>query len=253
MSLPRRLLLPIAALQIAVPALPQFVNWQDTVGDSAAEGLRRAPESPPGVFFAIWGPIFLSFLAFAVYAALRNTHLSRRLAPPLCIAGVLASVWMLVEQAGGPMLVTYPVLLALAAAAWTSARRFDQMRGLGGSPAKFTADIATGLYAGWMTVATAIATTDSVRAVTGAANTDAVWQFLLLALAIAAGGALVAFTRITRSIWYVAALAWGLCGIVVNLWFTVDLHVPAVATATLALALIARRVLKGANGAMDTP
>ncbi|MEL6753757.1 MAG: hypothetical protein AAFO57_07010, partial [Pseudomonadota bacterium] len=129
--------------------------------------------------------------------------------------------------------------------------RFDRTRGTGGSPGRWVADVATGLLAGWMTLATALSTTDLLRQTLGLGNTDAEWWMLALTLAIAVGVALFAFARVTASPYYVIALAWGLIGIVINLWSNVQLHVPAVLTGLLALILILRRILVGASGVQD--
>lgn len=246
----RYALLPLAVLQISVPALPALVSWQSSIGESPADPMLRAPESPPGPFFAIWGVIFAFYLAFAVYAALRDSPLSRHLAPPLALAAIFSASWMLIVQTHGQVLWAHPVLLALTASTFWAAFRFDQMRGLGGSPAKFIADGATGLFAGWMTLATAISQTDFTRDLLGMANTDAVWWFLLHALTIAVLGALFVFARISRSPFYIIALAWGLLGVVINLWWLTGLHAPAFITAATALALLAYRLRHGANGAL---
>lgn len=237
----RHALLPLALLQIAMPTLPGWVDWASPIGGNGVAGPLRAPESPPGVFFAIWGVIFPAYLLFALIAWREDTTLTRRLAVPLAVTGVFGALWMLVEQIYPLSVINYPVLLCLAAAAFWSAARFDQMRGLGGSPQKFIADLCTGLYAGWMTAATAIATTSLVRAVMGLGETDAVWPMLMLALVVAGGLALIAFHRISRSPWYVAALAWALTGIVINNWFLVGQHVPAVATAVFGFFLLRHR------------
>lgn len=248
----RYVLLPLGLLQILVPALPALVSWQSTIGESPADPLLRAPESPPGPFFAIWGVIFTFYLAFAIYAALHDSQLSRRLAPPLALAAIFSVSWMLIVQSVGQVAAAHPVLLALTASTFWAAYRFDQMRGLGGSAPKFIADGATGLFAGWMTLATAISQTDFTRDLLGMANTDAVWWFLLHALAIAVLGALFVFARISRSPFYVIALAWGLAGVILNLWTLTGLHVPAVVTAAIAFALLAFRMRHGANGALRT-
>ena len=244
----RHVLLPLALLQIVMPTLPLWADWASPIGGNGVSGPARAPESPPGVFFAIWGVIFPTYLLFALIAWREDTTLTRRLASPLAITGVLGALWMLVEQFIPLSVINYPVLLCLAAAAFWSAVRFDQMRGLGGSPQKFIADLCTGLYAGWMTAATAIATTSVVRTVLGLGETDAVWPMLTLALIVAGGLALIAFHRVTRSPWYVAALAWALIGIVINNWFLVGQHVPAVATAVFGLLLLHHRFRLYPNG-----
>ncbi|MEO0466770.1 MAG: hypothetical protein AAF216_09520 [Pseudomonadota bacterium] len=243
-------LLPIALLQAGAPALHILIPGLEPIGGSAESGLLRAPESPPGIFFAIWLPIFLGFIAFAGYALFKDTPLSRRLAVPLVLTGLIASSWQVISQVMDGSVLAYPFLLALAFAAWWSAYRFDEMRGLGWGWPTVAADLTTGLYAGWMTVAAAISTTSTIRTLTGLGATDHVWPMLISSLVIAASGALLAFARITRSHWYVVALAWGLTGIIINTWSITGMNVGAVLTGCVALWVLRRRFTLGATGAM---
>lgn len=249
-SLAQRALLPIAIVQLIVPALPSL-GIGDPIGDSASEAMMRAPETPPGPFFAIWGVIFLAYLGFAVWAQRSSQYVIRSITPPLAMAGLMSILWMLMRQARLNDYAVHAVLLALFVAAFIAAQRFDRTRGTGGSPGRWVADVATGLLAGWMTLATALSTTDLLRQTLGLGNTDAEWWMLALTLAIAVGVALFAFARVTASPYYVIALAWGLIGIVINLWSNVQLHVPAVLTGLLAIILILRRILHGASGVQD--
>lgn len=245
----RLALLPIALIQAIAPGLFLLIPGFERIGSEAEIGLLRAPESPPGVFFAIWLPIFVGYLLSAVHALRSDTQLTQRLSVPLAMTGLLGTLWQLMTVAMGETLLAYPVLLALAGAAWWSAYRFDERRGTETGAPSLIADLTTGLYAGWMTLAVAISTTTTIRTITGLGTTDQVWPMLILALNIAVAAALVAFARITRSPWYVAALAWGLLGIIINTWALTGMNVGAVLTAVVAIWLLQRRFRLGAKGA----
>lgn len=234
----RYALLPIALIQIAMPGLPFVLDWAVSVGSDGPQGAMREPESPPGAFFGIWGVIFLAYLVFGLIALVRDSEVVRRMAAPLVLVALAGSAWMLVEQTWPETWLSYPILLVMLAASFWAARRFDEMRGLGGSPTKFVADLTSGLYAGWLTVAAAISTTDQVRGALGLGPTDVPWAMLALALAIAGGLAVIAFRFVTRSLWYVVALGWGLLGIAVNTWSLTGQHVLALATLAFGAGLV---------------
>lgn len=250
MSWTRRALLPVAIAQCAAPFLHALAPGGRPIGSDTETAMLRAPEDPPGAFFAIWALIFAFYLAFAIFALVRDEPLTRRLAPPLLAAGGLGTAWMLGEQLGAPLIWQAPVLFAMAAASWWGAWRFDHMRGLGGSAPKFIADATTGLLAGWLSLASAITALALVRAMFGIAATDSVWPMLLMGLGLASLAALAAGHWVTRSPWFTAALLWGFFGIALNNWTLTGLHVPAVAAATVWLALFWHRFAEPPHGAM---
>jgi hypothetical protein len=247
-SLAQRALLPIALVQLAVPVLPQLGVGAE-IGDSPQEVMLRAPETPPGPFFAIWGVIFLAYLGTAIWAQRSSEYVVRSVTPPLALAGLASITWMLMRQARLSDFAVHGVLLALFVAAYIAAERFDRTRGMGGSPGRWVMDVTTGLLAGWMTLAVSLSTTNLVRTTLGLGNTDAEWWMLGLALLIALGAALFAFARVTASPYFVIALAWGLAGVVLNLWVNVQLHVPALLAGFLTVGLLYRRSRYGASGA----
>lgn len=237
-----RLALPLAATALClIPLLPAF-GLGDRIGAGAPIGRDRPPEAPAGWAFAIWAPIFALYAGFSVLAMFVSTHLTRRLAGPLVIAGLAGAVWMLLRQQGAGALSAFPVLVAMTAASLLAAARYEAMRGLGGSPGKALADLLTGLMSGWLCVAVAVSLPGLVRPALALGPTDAVWPFLSMSLV-----ALVILVRISRrlvttSVWYRLAVGWGVLGMVANLWMATDLHVPAVATAAVgAWAILAQR------------
>ena len=82
----RKLLLPVAALQLLAAYVPTALELAPSIGERAtADGIP--PELPLGPFFAIWGVIFLAYISFAIYALRNETELTRRLSAPLAFSG----------------------------------------------------------------------------------------------------------------------------------------------------------------------
>ncbi|MEO1406745.1 MAG: hypothetical protein AAFV54_09685, partial [Pseudomonadota bacterium] len=170
----RYFILPAALLQWLAGYVPRQLGLGESNGDrTIADGIP--PELPPGYFFAIWGIIFLAYTAFGIYALRNETELTRRLAPPLVAVGVLNAIWILSAEFIGNPVLDFLLIIPPAVAAWMAAYRFDGMRGLGGSPIKWTADVLTGLLAGWLTVATAISVPRAGRFVLNQGPTDSEW------------------------------------------------------------------------------
>ncbi|MEL6257902.1 MAG: hypothetical protein AAFQ67_02455, partial [Pseudomonadota bacterium] len=169
----------------------------------------------------------------------------------LALAGAANIVWMLEAQLITWMPLDYALLFAVAVPAWTAATRLDRMRGLGGSAMKFTADMATGLLAGWITVAIAISGPMLIRDLTGLGVTDRIWLMLWITLATAGAGAWLAATRVTRSPFFFVALAWGLAGVAMNNFTRTDMGFLGWATVFTGGLIILLRAVRGAKGAVS--
>ncbi|NBC21499.1 MAG: hypothetical protein GVY06_10740 [Alphaproteobacteria bacterium] len=225
----RRALLPASLVQASVPFAHILFDPARPIGAEAGQGLARAPEQPPGIFFSIWALIFTAMIGFAIHAALRDDHLARRMAVPLTLAALLGTAWMLIEQFLPASPAGFIVLVALAVSAGWAAGRFEAMRGLGGSPAKFLADLASGLLAGWMSVAVAISLPDLIRGPAGLGASDAVWPMLSVVLVTALVAAWLARRLVSASPWFAIAVIWGLVGLAVNNWWATRLHLLSLA------------------------
>lgn len=243
----RRALLVLAVLQLGlalvfwdVPALPEA---------AAMHGLTRPPELPPIGFFSIWFVIFATHLGFAVWAWREDNHVTRTLAVPLGLASICILALLALQRAGLTQLDLTPLVLALWGISAWAARRFDLMRGMGGSPGKWAGDATTGLLLGWTTLTLYLFLIGNVRDIYGLASTDAVWPFLLATLALTGAMALASFARLTSSPYFLLAICWGLFGIFANLWWVTGLNAPAVITGLFAIWLVRRRLRFGASGA----
>ncbi|MEM9938643.1 MAG: hypothetical protein AAF768_07345 [Pseudomonadota bacterium] len=249
MTFPARLtLIPIALAQFAAPVLP-VMGIGENMGMRAMEG-GIPPELPPGVFFSIWGPIFLGYLAFAGLATLRPNHVYDRLAGPLALAGLGNVIWMISAQSLGLPWLDFVLLLPILAAAWTAAYRLDLMGGFDGTPRRLLACSLVGLLAGWLSVAVSISVPDVTRWTLDRDATDRVWQSLWLTL-IPAGLLAWAFANnVSRSLWYFIALGWGLLGVILNNWARTETHALAIAAAIVGAWILLRRLRFGARGTL---
>jgi hypothetical protein len=245
-------LLPIAALQFLIPALPSTLGIGENVGEAArADTVGFPPEQPIGAMFSIWGVIFALYLVFAVYAARKNDDLVQRLAGPLALAGAANVAWMLAAQSLQNSDLNFALLWPVAAGAWWSARRFDAMRDRVSGVVSKIADAVTGLLSGWITVAIAISVPLLIRRLTELGASDLPWQMLWITLGVAALGAFAFSNRISRSLWFFAAAGWGLLGIVLNNWIVTEMHWLAIATGLVALLIVYVRLSRGARGAVS--
>ena len=82
MNLTLKILFLLTAIgQFFVPVLPQM-GIGETIGDRAvAEGIP--PELPPGLFFSIWGIIFLGLFVLAVRNLVASDHAIERVSQKL--------------------------------------------------------------------------------------------------------------------------------------------------------------------------
>jgi len=245
---PRFFLLPVAMLQLVSAYLPMQMGYP-SIGTRATEN-GIPPELPLGPFFAIWGIIFLTYTLFGIYALRNDTELSRRLSGPLVASGLATAVWMPIQQIIANPVIDLVLLGPLIWYSWLAAYRFDTMRGLGGSPIKWTSDVLTGLLSGWATVAVAISVPLAWRYIFNQGPTDSEWLAfwsVLLTISIATW---VYKDHISRTYWYYWAAAWGLLGILLNNWLRTGFGYFGWITLFFGVWLIYRRLTTVAYGAM---
>lgn len=248
MTVWRYTLLPIAALQLVAAYLPTALGYP-SIGVRAIEN-GIPPELPLGPFFAIWGIIFLTYIVFGFYALRNETALAQRLSYPLAVSGIVTAGWMPVQQVLGHPVIDLILLFPLIWFSWLAAFRFDQMRGLGGSPIKWTIDVLTGLLSGWACVAVAISVPRAGRYVLGQGPTDSEWIAFWSVLAVISVATYIYKRRISRSLWYYGAAGWGLLGILLNNWLRTGFGYFGWITLFFGLWLIYRRYSRGAAGAL---
>jgi len=239
------LILLLAVLQPLTGALAQLTGLGTPIG-SATAGIE-APEQPLPAFFAIWGAIFLAYAGFGLVGLLRPADWYPKPGWPLLIAGVSNVIWMLSAQLVAYQPLDLILLSPVLAAAWIAAARLDALRPAGPALTFRIADMATGLLAGWVTVAVAISVPLTIRSFTGLGPTDFPWPMFWTAFFSAAIAARIFASRISRSLWFFAALGWGLAGIILNNWIQSGMHGIALMGGLGAATILLLRVTRGAK------
>lgn len=242
-------LLLVAVLQFVVPLLPSIGIGETNGVRAVSEGIP--PELPFGVFFSIWGPIFLGYLALGLIANFASRHIDNDLIAPLALAGLGNVVWMLSAQGIGLVWLDFLLLIPILFCAWEAAYRLDRMGGFDGTWPRLLSCLTIGLLAGWISVAISISVPDLVRFIIGAGVSDQVWLSLWFTLIPACGLAWVFANRVSRNLWFFVALAWGLLGIILNNWLRTELHGLAIAAAVVGLVVIWQRLRRGASGSTE--
>lgn len=183
---------------------------------------------PAGFAFAIWGPIYLWFILHAGTGVLARAQDADwdRTRVPLIASLVMGAGWLPLALVS-PVWATVGIWAMLGTALAAVAR----------APARdvWTARVPIGLYAGWLTAAACV----SLGVVAEG------WGWLggraaaLVMLALAAGVATAALTRLDAGAAYAVAAGWGFLGIAVKVAATA----PVVAVAAAAgIALLAALV-----------
>lgn len=172
--------------------------------------------TPAGYVFSIWGLIYLSLFAFAIYQLLpaqRNSVLIRRITVPFWISSVANMSWLLCwhyEYFGTTLVL---MLLLLASLIWVTRILFAA------GPA---ADVSErwclrtpfSVYLGWITVAT-IANLTIVLEEKGLRPWDMNAQEWAVAMVIMGGVVAFAVGRIRSDLAYLSVILWAFTGIAV--------------------------------------
>jgi TspO/MBR family len=190
---------------------------------------------PAGYVFAIWGVIYIGWIAFAVYQALPGQKESprlRKLGYLFALSGLLNAAWLFCwhyNQFGLSVLVMLGLLGLLIA----SYLRLNVGRTPAGTVEKWCVDIPFSVYLGWITVATVANVTDLLYFMNW--NTfgiaPEIWAVIMLLVASLVG-LLMALTR--KDAAYLFVLVWSFVGIAVKQAAT-----PMVAYAAWFAALVA--------------
>ncbi|MGQ1798649.1 hypothetical protein ACT4S5_16165 [Kocuria oceani] len=187
-------------------------------GATGEYGTAQDSESllvPADWAFAIWGPVYGGIIAYTVHQArpaARADPLLRRTGPAAAGAVALSGLW--VRTQGTPWL-QLPVIAVTAAAAGTACARAapadDAERD--SAAARWLVRAPLGLFAGWISLATVVATVEALIAA-GAVPSGPGRELrdaLLLAATAAAAGTVTARRAVPAT--YPAAVAWGLVGV----------------------------------------
>lgn len=240
------LILLLGVLQPLTGALAPVAGIGTPIG-AATAGIE-APEQPLPVFFSIWSVIFLAYAGFG-FAGLRWPAVwFPRVGWPLLFAGIANIVWMLSAQLIAVQPLDFLLLTPVLAAAWIAAARVEGVRAETQGLLFRIADLASGLLAGWASVAVAISIPLTIRTFTGLGPTDFPWPMFWITFAFAALAAWIFTARVSQSLWFFVALGWGLVGIVLNNWLHTEMNWIALIAGAGTATILLLRVTRRANG-----
>jgi hypothetical protein len=190
---------------------------------------------PAGYVFAIWGVIYIGWIAFAIYQALpaqKESPRLRKLGYLFALSGLFNAAWLFCWHYN-QFALSVLVMLGLLGLLIASYLRLDVARTKVGTAEKWCVDIPFSVYLGWITVATVANVTDLLYYVNwnGFGIAPEVWAVIMLLVASLVG-LMMALTR--RDAAYLFVLVWSFVGIAVKQSAT-----PMVAYAAWAAALVA--------------
>ena len=233
------LVLIVGLLQPLMGALAPVFGIGIPVGD--ANRAAMAPEQPMPPFFSIWSVIFAVYIAFAVAGLRKPERWPQVMGVPLLLAGVGNIVWLLSAQLIGIQILNFILLAPIFLFAWWTARIAHDLRSGERSAGYYLGATASGLLAGWISAATAVSIPLTVRSLTGLGETDFPWPMFWSTLISASVFAWIFASRISASLWYFAALGWGILGIAFHNWLETGMHlIGHVAFGCLVLLLLVR-------------
>ncbi|NYF16141.1 hypothetical protein HDC37_000955 [Microbacterium sp. AK009] len=208
-----------AAMRAGVIGLVAAGVISGATGDYGdAEDDTNIPISPPNWSFLVWVPIYLGAFVFAAAQALRpwrGDPAVARIRVSFAASVLLSGLWVRTARR--------PALEVAVVGATATTALIAQFRGARTTPSSprernrrresartWFFEVPVGLFAGWITLATVVATSQALVEKGLSALLRPRWSASLL-LAAGAAGAVV--TRRTRGVAYPLTLVWGLFGV----------------------------------------
>lgn len=172
---------------------------------------------PAGYVFAIWGVIYLGWIAFALYQALpaqRENPRLRRLGYWFALSGLFNAAWLFCWHYN-LFGLSVLVMLGLLGTLLAGYLRLDVGRARPGAAGRWAVDVPFGIYLGWISVATIANVTSWLDWIDwgGFGLAPQAWAVVMLAVASLVGLGM-ALTR--REIAFPLVLAWSFAGIAVE-------------------------------------
>lgn len=169
---------------------------------------------PAGYVFAIWGIIYIGWIAFTIYqarAAQKESPRLRELGYLFALSGVFNAAWLFCwhyNQFGLSVLV----MLALLGLLLASYLKLNVGHTTVSNAEKWSVDIPFSVYLGWITVATVANVTDYLYLInwTGFGLAPQAWAVIMIGIASLLG---LLMTLIRRDSGYVFVLVWSFAGI----------------------------------------
>lgn len=209
------LLLVLALAQVLTPLVPAVQDAAFLQADRAGE----PPIVPAGYTFAIWGLVEVLSVGYAVWALLRPTDLTRRLAGPLSVVFAGFTAWLLLVAFVEPNWLPLLVFLAMFAGLLTAlqaalAGRAEVARW---SPlGRVLLWGLLGVYTGWTSIAV-WANLTTALAGSGAPVTGPVAVVAQLAVLAGATATAAAILRWTGGLLpYAGAVLWAFTGVAIG-------------------------------------
>jgi len=172
---------------------------------------------PAGYVFAIWGVIYIGWIAFTIFqlrpAQKENPRL-QRLGDLFALSNLANAAWLFCWHYNlfGLSVIVMLALLALLIASYL---RLDVNRSSVTRTEYWSVDVLFSVYLGWITVATVANITDWLYLVgwDGFGISAQVWTVIMLAVASMLG---LAMALIRRDVGYLSVLVWAFVGIAVK-------------------------------------
>ena len=169
---------------------------------------------PAGYVFAIWGIIYIGWIAFSIYQfqpAQKESPRLRNLGYLFAISGIFNAAWLVCWHYNvfGLSVLVMLTLLALLIASYL---KLNVGNTLVNTAEKWSVDIPFSIYLGWITVATVANISDWLYFVnwSGFGIAPQTWAVTMIVIATMLG---VLMTVIRRDSGYVFVLVWSFAGI----------------------------------------
>jgi hypothetical protein len=169
---------------------------------------------PAGYVFAIWGIIYIGWIAFAIYqfrAAQKESPRLRTLGYLFALSGIFNAAWLFTWHYNifGLGVLVMLTLLSLLIASYL---KLNVGRTAVSNTEKWSVDVPFSVYLGWITVATVANVTDYLYFInwTGFGIAPQVWAVIMLVIASVLA---LAMTITRRDSGYVFVLVWSFAGI----------------------------------------
>jgi hypothetical protein len=172
---------------------------------------------PAGYVFAIWGVIYLGWLAFIIFQfqpSQKESPRLRRLGYLFALSNIANAAWLFAWHYNlfGLSVIIMLTLLGLLIASYL---RLNVNRTSVSRAERWSVDIPFGIYLGWITVATVANITDWLYLVgwNGFGIPAQAWAVIMIAVASLVGAGMTVLRRDTA---YLFVLAWSFIGIAVK-------------------------------------
>ncbi|TAK11692.1 MAG: tryptophan-rich sensory protein [Anaerolineae bacterium] len=187
---------------------------------------------PAGYVFAIWGVIYIGWIAYSIYQVLpanRDSETLQKIAPLYWLASLANSVWLVFwhfEQ----FALTLPVMLVLLACLIRIYLLIRPAKATFSSAAVWSVSIPFSVYLGWITVATVANASQLLYWInwSGWGISPVAWTVIMIAVTGSLG---VAMLIRERDAAYALVLVWALLGIAAKQSAIQSIALPAYITA----------------------